>query len=45
MYLVCWDGYTGSPEETDWLKASELDNTSELIEEYHTKYLDRLGPS
>jgi hypothetical protein len=36
---------TGSPEETDWLKASELDNTSELIDESHAKYPDHLGPS
>jgi hypothetical protein len=27
------------------LKASELDNASELVEEYHAKYPDRPGPS
>jgi hypothetical protein len=44
LYLVCWDSYAGTPDETQWLKAEELEHTSELVEEYHTKYPGRPGP-
>jgi hypothetical protein len=44
LYLVCWDGYAGTPDETQWLKAEELEHTSKLVEEYHTNYPDRPGP-
>jgi hypothetical protein len=44
LYLVRWDGYAGTPDETQWLKAEELEHASELVEEYHAKYPDRPGP-
>jgi hypothetical protein len=38
LYLVRWDGYAGTADETQWLKAEELEHASELVEEYHAKY-------
>jgi hypothetical protein len=31
-------------EETSWLLATELGNASELVSDYHSAYLDKLGP-
>ena len=35
LYLVHWSGYEGTDKETSWILASELGNTSKLIEEFH----------
>jgi hypothetical protein len=43
-YLVRWEGYAGTSEETSWLRADELDNATELVEEFHARYPDRPGP-
>ena len=44
LYLVCWSGYEGTDEETSWLLATELGNTTELLEDYHVRYPDHLRP-
>jgi len=44
LYLVCWSGYKGTDEETSWLLATELGNATELLEDYHVRYLDKPGP-
>jgi len=45
LYLVCWAGYAGTDEETLWLLTTELDHASELIEDFHHKYLLRPCPT
>ncbi|KIO07372.1 hypothetical protein M404DRAFT_136212 [Pisolithus tinctorius Marx 270] len=44
QYLVWWTGYEGTDEETTWVLATELDNASELVQEYHDWYPDKPGP-
>jgi len=44
LYLVRWSGYEGTDEETSWLLATELGNATELLEDYHVRYLDKPGP-
>jgi hypothetical protein len=44
LYLVKWSGYEGTDEETSWLPASELDNASESISNFHSAYPSKPGP-
>ena len=44
LYLVRWTGYEGTNEETSWILASELGQTSELIADFHAAYLTKPGP-
>jgi len=44
LYLIQWSRYEGTDEETSWLLAMELGNTSELVLDYHSAYLDKPGP-
>ena len=44
LYLVQWSGYEGTDEETLWLLATELGNATELLDKYHSQYLDKPGP-
>ena len=44
LYLVQWSGYEGTDKETSWLLATELGNTTELLDEYHSQYPDKPGP-
>jgi hypothetical protein len=44
LYLVKWSGYKGTDEETSWLPASELDNASESISDFHSTYPSKPGP-
>ena len=44
LYLVRWSSYEGTDEETSWLLATELGNATELLDEYHSRYLDKPGP-
>jgi len=44
LYLVCWSGYEGTDEETSWLLTTELGNATELLEDYHVRYLDKPEP-
>ena len=44
LYLVRWSSYEGTDEETSWLLATELGNASELVENFHARYLAKPGP-
>jgi hypothetical protein len=44
LYLVRWAGYEGTDEETSWILASELENASELVEDFHNAYPLKPGP-
>jgi transposase InsO family protein len=44
LYLVRWDGYEGTDEETSWILASELGHASELVSDFHTAYPAKVGP-
>ena len=43
LYLVRWLGYEGTDEEFSWLPATELEHAAELITEFHSTYLTKLG--
>ena len=43
LYLVHWLGYEGTDEEYSWLPAPELDNTQDLISNFHSAYPDKPG--
>ncbi|KAF8224006.1 hypothetical protein L208DRAFT_1514239 [Tricholoma matsutake] len=45
LYLVQWEGYQGTDEETSWLPVMELDHTQELLADFHTRYPQKPGPS
>ena len=45
QYLAKWAGYEGTDEETTWMDADELSNTSELVQEFHERYPDKPGPN
>ena len=44
LYLVRWAGYEGTDEETLWILATEVDNASELIQDFHKSYPTKPGP-
>ncbi|KIO12138.1 hypothetical protein M404DRAFT_78797, partial [Pisolithus tinctorius Marx 270] len=44
QYLVRWTGYEGTDKETTWVLATELDNASELVQEFHSHYPGKPGP-
>ena len=45
LYLVRWDGYEGTAEESDWLLASELNNAPDIVNHFHETYPARPGPA
>ena len=44
LYLVRWEGYEGTDEETSWILASELDHAKELVSDFHKAYPQKPGP-
>src|ERR1700731_5438777 len=44
LYLVQWTGYKGTNEETSWLPATELENASEAVSDFHHAYPSKPGP-
>jgi hypothetical protein len=44
LYLVRWSGYEGTDEEFSWLPANELGHASELVQDFHSAYPDKLRP-
>ncbi|KAF8235943.1 hypothetical protein L208DRAFT_1533638, partial [Tricholoma matsutake] len=44
LYLIRWEGYQGTDEETSWLPVTELDHTQELLADFHTRYPQKPGP-
>jgi len=45
LYLVQWSGYEGTLDEYSWTPAADLENAANLVSDYHSLYLKRLGPS
>jgi ''chromo'' (CHRromatin Organisation MOdifier) domain./Integrase core domain. len=45
LYLVRWEGYQGTEEETSWILASELGHASELVSDFHSAYPHKPGPN
>ena len=43
-YYVQWKGYEGTGQEYSWEPVENLDNASELIQEFHQAYPDKPGP-
>ncbi|KIN98866.1 hypothetical protein M404DRAFT_31009 [Pisolithus tinctorius Marx 270] len=44
QYLVWWTSYKGTKEETTWVLATELDNASKLVQEFHSHYPSKPSP-
>ncbi len=44
LYLVRWAGYEGTPEETEWILATELGHAQELVLYFHSAYPGKPGP-
>ena len=44
LYYVQWKGYEGTAEEYSWEPVENLENASELIEEFHQAYPNKPGP-
>jgi len=44
LYLVCWEGYEGTDEETSWILASELRHALDLLADFHASYPLKPGP-
>jgi hypothetical protein len=44
LYLVCWLGYEGTEQETEWLPTTELGHAPDLVADFHSRYPDKLGP-
>ena len=44
LYLVRWLGYTETNDETSWLLATELGNTTELLKDFYQRYPDKPRP-
>ena len=44
LYLVKWLGYDGTDEDTSWVPADELGNSTEAVADFHLQYPDRPGP-
>jgi len=44
LYLIQWPGYEGTPDEYSWTPATDLENTAELVSEFHSLYPEKLGP-
>ena len=41
LYYICWAGYEGTPKEYSWLTASNLENATKLLADFHHHYLDK----
>ena len=44
LYYICWLGYEDTNEEFSWLPAMELEQSMELVADFHSTYLTKLGP-
>ena len=44
LCLVRWTRYANTDKETSWILASELENASELVSDFHQSYLAKPGP-
>ena len=44
LYLVQWSGYEGTLDKYLWTPATNLENTAELVSEFHSLYPGKPGP-
>jgi len=44
LYKVIWLGYKDTNNDFKWLPAMELEHAKELLNDFHIKYLSKLGP-
>ena len=44
LYKVIWLGYEDTDNDSEWLPATELEHAKELVNDFHLKYLSKLGP-
>ena len=44
LYKVIWLGYEDTDNDSEWLPATELEHAKELLNDFHLKYLSKLGP-
>ena len=44
LYLVQWSGYKGTLDKYLWTPATNLENATELVSEFHSLYLGKPGP-
>ena len=44
LYKVIWLGYEDTDNNSKWLPATELKHAKELLNDFHLKYLSKLGP-
>ena len=44
QYLVEWIGYEGTPDAASWQPASDLENSQEMVDDFHAKNPDKPGP-
>jgi len=43
LYKVIWLGYEDTDNDSKWLPATELEHAKELVNNFHLKYLSKLG--
>jgi len=44
LYKVIWLGYKDTNNDSKWLPVTELEHAKELLNDFHLKYLSKLGP-
>ena len=44
LYKVIWLRYEDTDNDSEWLPATELEHAKELLNDFHLKYLSKLGP-
>ena len=44
LYKVIWLGYRDTDNDSEWLLATELEHTKELLNDFHLKYPSKPGP-
>ena len=44
LYKVIWLGYKDTNNNSKWLPVMELEHAKELLNDFHLKYLSKLGP-
>jgi len=44
LYKVIWLGYEDTDNDSKWLPVMELEHTKKLLNNFHLKYLSKLGP-
>ena len=43
LYKVIWLGYEDTDSDSEWLPVMELEHAKELLNDFHLKYLSKLG--